>query len=281
MTRATGRRCHALSFRYGQRHAVELEAAARVAAALGAASHSVVSLDLAAVGGSALTVPEMAVPKGRSRSGDRQRHPGHLRPGPQHHLHRLRHRAGRGSRGLRDRGGGERARFLGVSGLPARVAGRHAGGRAPRHEERRRATTGDHSCAPHQDDEGRDHPRRHQARHRYGLTHSCYDPARSGAACGGCDSCQLRRRGFEAAALQIRLSIRDPERVPPPRWVPPSKARRYEGDIGSLPSRSPRWVRGAKLVGTDAIFGTLRVRSPRDGSRRASSSGPDANHPAP
>jgi 7-cyano-7-deazaguanine synthase len=33
----------------------------------------------------------------------------------------------------------------------------------------------------------------------YSLTHSCYDPAPDGAACGGCDSCQLRRRGFEAA----------------------------------------------------------------------------------
>jgi 7-cyano-7-deazaguanine synthase len=35
----------------------------------------------------------------------------------------------------------------------------------------------------------------------YGLTHSCYDPDASGAACGGCDSCQLRRRGFEAAGI--------------------------------------------------------------------------------
>jgi 7-cyano-7-deazaguanine synthase len=35
----------------------------------------------------------------------------------------------------------------------------------------------------------------------YGLTHSCYDPAADGAACGSCDSCQLRRAGFEAAKL--------------------------------------------------------------------------------
>jgi 7-cyano-7-deazaguanine synthase len=33
----------------------------------------------------------------------------------------------------------------------------------------------------------------------YGLTHSCYDPTPTGAACGACDACQLRRRGFEAA----------------------------------------------------------------------------------
>jgi 7-cyano-7-deazaguanine synthase len=35
----------------------------------------------------------------------------------------------------------------------------------------------------------------------YGLTHSCYDPAPDGAACGGCDACQLRRRGFEVAGV--------------------------------------------------------------------------------
>ena len=67
MTRATGRRCHALSFRYGQRHAVELAAAARVAAALGAASHEIIDLDLRAIGGSALTA-DIAVPKGRNEA---------------------------------------------------------------------------------------------------------------------------------------------------------------------------------------------------------------------
>jgi 7-cyano-7-deazaguanine synthase len=35
----------------------------------------------------------------------------------------------------------------------------------------------------------------------YGLTHSCYDPTPAGAACGACDACQLRRRGFEVAEV--------------------------------------------------------------------------------
>jgi 7-cyano-7-deazaguanine synthase len=35
----------------------------------------------------------------------------------------------------------------------------------------------------------------------YGLTHSCYDPAPDGAACGECDSCLIRRRGFEEAGI--------------------------------------------------------------------------------
>src|SRR5205814_1147641 len=51
--------------RYGQRHDVELAAAARVAAALGAASHQIIALDLGALGGSALTA-DIPVPKGRS-----------------------------------------------------------------------------------------------------------------------------------------------------------------------------------------------------------------------
>ncbi len=55
VARREGYRCYALSFDYGQRHRVELEAAARVAASLGAAEHRVVSIDLRAFGGSALT----------------------------------------------------------------------------------------------------------------------------------------------------------------------------------------------------------------------------------
>ena len=55
-------RCHALSVDYGQRHRAELDAAARVAASLGAVEHRVARVDLAAFGGSALTDPAIAVP---------------------------------------------------------------------------------------------------------------------------------------------------------------------------------------------------------------------------
>ncbi len=57
-----GHECHALSFDYGQRHRAELASAARVARQLGAASHKVLPLDLRAIGGSALTA-DIAVPK--------------------------------------------------------------------------------------------------------------------------------------------------------------------------------------------------------------------------
>ena len=60
-----GFRCHALTVAYGQRHAVELDAARRVAAALGAVEHRVFPLDLRAFGGSALTA-DLPVPRDRS-----------------------------------------------------------------------------------------------------------------------------------------------------------------------------------------------------------------------
>lgn len=64
MARAQGHDCHCLSLDYGQRHRTELEAAARVARALGAASHRTISLDLRAFGGSALTDSAIDVPTG-------------------------------------------------------------------------------------------------------------------------------------------------------------------------------------------------------------------------
>lgn len=67
MVRARGLEAHCLSFRYGQRHDVELRAAERVARALGAASWRVAEVDLRAFGGSALT-DAIEVPKGRDTS---------------------------------------------------------------------------------------------------------------------------------------------------------------------------------------------------------------------
>ncbi|NNF51432.1 MAG: 7-cyano-7-deazaguanine synthase QueC [Gammaproteobacteria bacterium] len=60
--RRDGYRCHALSFDYGQRHSAELDAARRVAAQLGAAGHRVFTLDLGQFGGSALTDRSIEVP---------------------------------------------------------------------------------------------------------------------------------------------------------------------------------------------------------------------------
>lgn len=63
MAREQGYACYALSFDYGQRHRAELQAAARVAAALGAVEHKTIKLDLAGIGGSALTDAAIAVPE--------------------------------------------------------------------------------------------------------------------------------------------------------------------------------------------------------------------------
>lgn len=62
LARSRGHACHALSVAYGQRHAAELQAAARVAAALGAREHRVVDVDLGQFGGSALTDRAIDVP---------------------------------------------------------------------------------------------------------------------------------------------------------------------------------------------------------------------------
>jgi len=64
MAKAEGYELHALTFRYGQRHAREVESAKRIAAALGAVQHLILDLDLRQIGGSALTA-DISVPKGR------------------------------------------------------------------------------------------------------------------------------------------------------------------------------------------------------------------------
>ena len=66
MARQQGYACYALSVDYGQRHHAELAAAARVAKALGAAEHRVINIDLTAFGGSALTDSKIAVPEQES-----------------------------------------------------------------------------------------------------------------------------------------------------------------------------------------------------------------------
>jgi 7-cyano-7-deazaguanine synthase len=66
LARAEGFLCHALSVDYGQRHIAELAAAVRVAASCGACEHRVMRVDLAGIGGSALTDPKLGVPESPS-----------------------------------------------------------------------------------------------------------------------------------------------------------------------------------------------------------------------
>ena len=69
MAKAEGYECHCLSFRYGQRHSVELNAATKIAKVFGAADHKIIDIDLGAFGGSALTA-DIPVPKNQTDIGD-------------------------------------------------------------------------------------------------------------------------------------------------------------------------------------------------------------------
>ncbi len=198
LARAEGYACHCLSFRYGQRHAWELEAASRVAQSLGAAAHRIADIDLRAWGGSALTA-DIDVP--RDSDLDAEAIP--VTYVPARNIIFLSF-ALAWAEVL-----GAREIFIGVnavdySGYPdcrpefirafeemARVGtkagteGRGARIHAPLIElskaEIIRKGVG----------LGID----------YGLTHSCYDPDAQGRPCGHCDSCRLRARGFADAGL--------------------------------------------------------------------------------
>jgi 7-cyano-7-deazaguanine synthase len=207
--RSEGHRLHGLTINYGQRHVIEVERAERIAAHYGI-DHRVLTLDLRMIGGSALT-SDLSVPKDR---------PEHAEQIP------ITYVPARNTVFLSlalawaevlD----ARAIALGVnavdySGYPdcrpafieafqrlARLATRAAveDGRAPTIVTpligltkaeiiRRGATLG----VP------------------FHLTHSCYDPE-GGGACGRCDSCRIRRRGFEAAGVPDSIRYVDPAAV--------------------------------------------------------------------
>jgi 7-cyano-7-deazaguanine synthase len=192
-----GFEAHALTFFYGQRHAIEIEFARRTALALGASRHVVFDLNLGSFGGSALTTG-VEVPKGRSHSGDGDVPVTYV---PARNAVFLSVAVSLAEAiGARDV-------FIGVSavdysgypdcrpgfirafetainaGTCAGIAGRPFRIHAPlltlSKEETVRAGVA----------LGVD----------FGLTRSCYDPALDGTPCGACDSCRLRAFGFEAA----------------------------------------------------------------------------------
>ncbi len=191
---------YGMSFRYGQRHSVELAAAKRTAQALGFREHRIVDIDLRAFGGSALT-SDIEVPKGRDENQMSEAIPATYVPA-------------RNTIFLSFALGwaeilGSTDVFVGVnavdySGYPdcrpefieafetmanlatkAGVQGHRLSIHAPlvnmtKAEIIRKGV-----------ELGVD----------YGLTHSCYDPSTEGLACGHCDSCIIRKKGFVEAGV--------------------------------------------------------------------------------
>lgn len=196
IARDAGHACHALSFDYGQRHAAELAAARRVAEALGAVEHRIMRLDLGAFGGSALTDRDIAVPESAGEG-----IPVTYVPARNTVFLSL---ALAWAEVL-----DARSIYIGVnavdySGYPdcrpefiaaferaanlgtkAGVEGRPFHLRTPLIDLTKAQIIREGVRL------GVD----------YGLTVSCYQADESGRACGACDSCRLRRAGFEAAGV--------------------------------------------------------------------------------
>ena len=200
VARSEGLEVHALAVDYGQRHRGELARARRIARALGAKDHRVVRVDLSTFGGSALTDRAIAVPKGRAPSRMAREIPVTYVPARNTVLLAL-------ALAHAETVGAEQV-FVGVnaldySGYPdcrpaflraferlarlatkAGVSGRPLRIRAPllRLTKARIVRLGTRLGVPFQ------------------ITQSCYDPIR-GRACGRCDACVLRRKGFAEAGI--------------------------------------------------------------------------------
>lgn len=188
---AGGFRCHTLSFHYGQRHATELDAARKISRSMGAASHREVIIDLAQFGGSALT-DNIAVPKDRSEAAMSHAVPVTYVPARNTIFlaFGLAHAEAVNARDL----------FIGVTAVdysgypdcrPEFIAAFEQAGRLGTR------LTNLIIHAPLIALSKRDIILRGLALGvDYGLTRSCYDPDTSGAACGHCDACLLRLKGF-------------------------------------------------------------------------------------
>ena len=203
IARNDGFQCRALTFAYGQRHMLEIEAAKKVAESLGAVEHRIIEIDLAAFGGSALTDTAIEVPKDRADIDSLSQIPVTYVPA-RNTIFLSYALAWAEVLGAFDI-------FIGVnstdySGYPdcraefiaafektanlATAAAVEGGGRYRIHTpiiemtKARIIQTGTKLGVD------------------YSLTHSCYDPDEQGRSCGRCDSCRLRLKGFAEAGLK-------------------------------------------------------------------------------
>jgi 7-cyano-7-deazaguanine synthase len=194
IAKAQGFDCYALSFRYGQRHAVELECAEHVAKAQGVAEHRVVTIDLGAFGGSALTDMNIAVPH---EAGATDQIPVTYVPARNTVFlsYALAWAEVLGSTDI----------FIGVNALD------YSGYPDCRPEfikayekmanlATKAGVTGAEKLTIHTPlidlTKARIIQKGLELGVDYSATTSCYDPAPDGAACGSCDSCRLRLKGF-------------------------------------------------------------------------------------
>jgi 7-cyano-7-deazaguanine synthase len=203
MTKAEGNDLYALSIRYGQIHAREIESARGVARVLGVARHLELAVDLAAFGGSAL-VGDGAIPKDRALESD------HSIPStyvPARNTVFL-------SLAL------AWAEVVGATAIVIGVNALDYSGYPDCRPEYLEAFERMATLATKASVEGRPlrilAPLLHLSKADiirrgvalgldYAVTHSCYDPAPEGAPCGRCDSCRLRAKGFEEAGVSDPL----------------------------------------------------------------------------
>ncbi|NLT68997.1 MAG: 7-cyano-7-deazaguanine synthase QueC [Acidobacteria bacterium] len=201
LARNQGFEIHALTFDYGQRHRCELDAARRVVAALGISNHIVIRIDLRAFGGSALTA-DIEVPKGRPAGSIASEIPVTYVPARNTIFLSL-------ALGW--------CETLGAADIVIGVNAIDYSGYPDCRPEFLQAFERLANVATRAGVEGKSRYRIHapllhmskaaiikagsEAGVDFSLTHSCYDPSPAGLACGACDSCVLRRRGFEEAGI--------------------------------------------------------------------------------
>jgi len=206
IARAEGYRIHALTIRYGQRHACELQAAARVAHQVGALNHVTLDLDLRAFGGSALT-SDIPVPHDRSSTEMSESIPVTYVPARNTIFLSL-------ALAFAETRNASRI-YIGVnaldySGYPdCRPEFIDAFSRLARLATRSGVEDeiGMEIRTPLLEMSKAEIVRRGlELGVDFSLTHTCYDPSPSGVSCGRCDACQLRLKGFAEAGLTDPIS---------------------------------------------------------------------------
>jgi 7-cyano-7-deazaguanine synthase len=203
IARSEGFQCYALTFRYGQRHQREIEAAKKISHSLAVAEHRIIDIDLAAFGGSALTDPNIEVPKNGTDLGNSGQIPSTYVPARNtiflsyalawaEVLDAFDIFIGVNTTdysGYPDC----RAEFIAAFEKTANLA--TAAAVQGRGQYRINTPIIDMTKAQiilAGTKLGVD----------YSLTHSCYDPDEQGRCCGRCDSCRLRLKGFAEAGLK-------------------------------------------------------------------------------